>query len=138
MSLQVWNIITCPKKRFGRCCKLAVRIICRLLGKDECTSRFNEIFADIEGRVSMENPDVCVNALQVISEFHRSLPQQFGTRVRTLITEFVVPGLILSPDSDDDTNESHDLSTPLEERSVSQYCLPKVSWLSFLTMMQLR
>lgn len=41
----------------------------------------------------MDKPGACVNALQVISEFHRDLPHEFGARVKVLIAEFVVPGV---------------------------------------------
>ncbi|KAJ1370101.1 hypothetical protein KIN20_031754 [Parelaphostrongylus tenuis] len=130
---EVWSLISCQNTGFGRCCKLAVRIVCRLLTKEECTARFNQIFTDVEERVSMDDPGACVNALQVISEFHRSLPQEFSSLVKSLITKIIVPGIILSPESDDDVAELRDPLTPLEERPVSQYCLPKVYGMKLFT-----
>ncbi|VDM58214.1 unnamed protein product [Angiostrongylus costaricensis] len=130
---EVWNVITCEDKNFRRCSKLAVRIVCRLLTREECALRFNRIFSDIEERVSLDNPAACINALQVISEFHRNLPLEFGCRVKALITDFIVPGLVLSPETDDGAAESLDPLIPLEERPVSQYCLPKVYGMKLLT-----
>ncbi|KAK6021033.1 hypothetical protein OSTOST_13306, partial [Ostertagia ostertagi] len=130
---EVWDILTSENDGFGRCCKLAARVACRLLGKEECTTRFNEIYPEIEERVSMDNPSACINALQVISEFHRNLPREFGTRVKTLIAEFVVPGLILSPLSEEvEDSPADDLQVPLEEQPVSRFCLPKVYGMKLL------
>uniref|UniRef100_A0A0K0D1H2 FANCI_S4 domain-containing protein n=1 Tax=Angiostrongylus cantonensis TaxID=6313 RepID=A0A0K0D1H2_ANGCA len=94
--------------------------------------RLLRLMKDIEERVSLDNPAACINALQVISEFHRNLPHEFGCRVKALITDFIVPGLVLSPETDDDAAESHDPLIPLEERPVSQYCLPKVYGMKLL------
>ncbi|KAK5984579.1 hypothetical protein GCK32_003202 [Trichostrongylus colubriformis] len=131
---QVWKVLTSENDGFGRCCKLAVRAVCRLLGKEECTTRFNQIYPEIEERVSMDSPSACVNALQVISEFHRDLPKEFGARVKTLITEFVVPGVILSPLSEEaEDRAATDMTVPLEEQPVSRLCLPKVYGMKLLT-----
>uniref|UniRef100_A0A7I4Y9Y5 Sister chromatid cohesion protein PDS5 A n=1 Tax=Haemonchus contortus TaxID=6289 RepID=A0A7I4Y9Y5_HAECO len=129
----VWSILVSESDGFGRCCKLAVRVVCRLLGKEECTTRFNEIYSEIEDRVCMDNPGACINALQVISEFHRDLPKEFGARVKTLIAQFVVPGIILSPLSEEpEDGATTDLSVPLEEQPVSRFCLPKVYGMKLL------
>ncbi|VDN25981.1 unnamed protein product [Cylicostephanus goldi] len=40
----VWNVISSESEGFGRCCKLAARVICRLLGKEESTKRFDELY----------------------------------------------------------------------------------------------
>ncbi|KAK6052483.1 hypothetical protein COOONC_10013, partial [Cooperia oncophora] len=130
---QVWDVLISESDGFGRCCKLAVRVLCRLLGREECTARFNNVFTEIEERVSMDNPSACINALQVISEFHRNLPKEFGTRVKTLIAEFVVPGLILSPISEEvEDCATTDPAVPLEDQPVSRFCLPKVYGMKLL------
>ncbi|RCN31188.1 hypothetical protein ANCCAN_23037 [Ancylostoma caninum] len=87
---------------------------------------------EIEERVSKANPAACVNALQVISELHRDLPQVFGPRVKRLIAEFVVPGLILSYERDPEDVDSFDPFTPLEEQPIPKYCLSKVYGMKLL------
>ncbi|EYC02342.1 hypothetical protein Y032_0100g3239 [Ancylostoma ceylanicum] len=128
----VWDVILCDSDGFGRCCKLAARVICRLLGKEECATRFDQLYPEIEERVSKANPAACVNALRVISELHRDLPQVFGPRVKKLIAEFVVPGLILSYERDPEDVDSFDPFTPLEEQSIPKYCLSKVYGMKLL------
>ncbi|KIH64126.1 hypothetical protein ANCDUO_05567 [Ancylostoma duodenale] len=128
----VWDVITCENDGFGRCCKLAARVVCRLLGKEECATRFDQLYPEIEERVSKANPAACVNALQVISELHRDLPQVFGPRVKRLIAEFVVPGLILSYERDPEDIDSFDPFTPLEEQAIPKYCLSKVYGMKLL------
>ncbi|VDL74281.1 unnamed protein product [Nippostrongylus brasiliensis] len=128
---QVWDVLKSENDGFGRCCKLAVRVTCRLLGKEECTKRFNEIYQEIEERVTMDNPGACVNAMQVIAEFHRDLPQEFGPRVKSLITDVIVSGFILSPETDH-VEVAEDFLKPLEEQPVSVYCAPKIYGMKLL------
>ncbi|KAK6743290.1 hypothetical protein RB195_010508 [Necator americanus] len=40
----VWSFIACENEGFRRCSKLAVRVICRLLSKDECAVRFDRLY----------------------------------------------------------------------------------------------
>ncbi|KAK6743298.1 hypothetical protein RB195_010513 [Necator americanus] len=87
---------------------------------------------EIEERISKVNPSACVNALQVISELHCNLPSLFSLRLKKLIAEFVVPGLILSYETDPEDADSFDPLTPLEEQPIPKYCLSKVFGMKLL------
>uniref|UniRef100_A0A1I7XSU8 Sister chromatid cohesion protein PDS5 homolog A n=1 Tax=Heterorhabditis bacteriophora TaxID=37862 RepID=A0A1I7XSU8_HETBA len=128
----VWSVVNYQYPDFGRAGKLAVRVTCKLLGKEECSERFPQIFDDLMERVSMSS-EGCVNALQVLSQFHHAFPHVYKEQLKDLLTKVVVPKLILSPETDIEDVQSFDPIVPMERQPMPKYCMPKVYAMKLLT-----
>ncbi|CAD6187987.1 unnamed protein product [Caenorhabditis auriculariae] len=131
---EIVALVETDSKGFGRSCKLGVRLICLLAGRDNSANVLNNIIEKLLERIDIED-EASPNSFQALTEIFRAYPDKYFYKVIGILNDKRKLGLgfMLSTKRDEGDPLEFDPSLPLVKQPWPKYTPSKVTAMKFVT-----